>query len=45
MPKIDQAALVDKIIKYTAFLNEHGYVVSKGRSSSPQLKKAVKPKK
>lgn len=45
MRNLDQAALVDKIIKYTVFLNEHGYVVTKGRSSSPQLKKAAKSKK
>lgn len=34
--------LVDKIVKYIKFLNDHGYVVTKGRSNSPQLKKVKK---
>lgn len=42
---MDHSVIVDKIIKYTAFLNQHGYVVTKGRSNSPQLKAAKKPKK
>lgn len=39
---IDTALIVDKIIKCKEFLNEHGYIVTKGRSSSPQLKKPKK---
>ena len=42
MSDIDKT--VQLIIKYTKFLNEHGYVVSPGRSSSPQLKTSKKSK-
>lgn len=42
MANLSTDKLVDKIIKYKEFLNQHGYIVTKGRSSSPQLKKAKK---
>ena len=35
-------SLVQKIVDSIAFLNSQGYIVKKGRSSSPQLKKAKK---
>lgn len=34
--------LVDKIVKAIKFLNDNGYIVTKGRSNSPQLKKPKK---
>lgn len=34
--------LVDKIVRAIAFLNSQGYIVSKGRKNSPQLKKVKK---
>lgn len=34
--------IVQKIVKAISFLNSQGYIVTKGRSNSPQLKKGKK---